>query len=55
LAAFLFWADLGVKDMEMPKLKLPSVQFIVSLIIGILIISLIARMLPENIKQYFRI
>lgn len=34
---------------------LPSLHFIVSLMIALAILSLIAKMLPENIKQYFRI
>jgi len=34
---------------------LPSMHFIISLMIALAILSLVAKMLPENIKQYFRI
>lgn len=53
---FLFWLIKEIVSMELPKLKLPSVGFIVSLVIALLIVFAIVRLvLPESWKQYFRV
>jgi hypothetical protein len=34
---------------------LPSPQFIINIVIALAVVSLVARFLPENVKQYFRV
>lgn len=41
--------------MATPKLNVPSPQYILNIVIALAIISAIARFLPENMKQYFRV
>lgn len=41
--------------MGTPKINVPSPQYLLNIVIALVIISAIARYLPENVKQYFRI
>lgn len=34
---------------------LPSVSFVSKLVVGLVVIGLVAKMLPENVKQWVRI
>lgn len=39
----------------MNKIPLPNARYLLMFVIALAIVSLAARMLPENVKQYFRI
>lgn len=41
--------------MATPKINVPSPQYLLNIVIALAIISVIARFLPENVKQYFRV
>lgn len=41
--------------MATPKFNVPSPQYILNIVIALVIISAIARFVPENYKQYFRV
>jgi hypothetical protein len=41
--------------MATPKINVPSPQYILNIIIALAIVSAIARFVPDNVKQYFRI
>ena len=41
--------------MGTPKINVPSPQYILNIMIAMVVISALARFVPENVKQYFRI
>ena len=41
--------------MGAPKLNVPSPQYIINILIALVVISAIARFIPENYKQYLRV
>lgn len=41
--------------MATPKLNVPSPQYILNILIALAVISALARFIPENYKQYFRV
>ena len=41
--------------MATPKINVPSPQYILNIMIALVVISALARFVPENVKQYFRI
>ncbi len=54
---FLFAADKGVLNMDMPKVKLPSASYLVNLTIGLLIVLALLRFMPipDRFKAWFRV
>ncbi len=41
--------------MAATKFNVPSPQYILNIVIALVIISAIARLIPEQYKQYFRV